>query len=82
MVLDETEAKALNDKMMRLRDELMELGATSCVIVLAYEDGPQSSARSWTADGSFLEQVGLVTTLKRTFDRRIDGSYKVADEDD
>lgn len=68
--LDEDEQKTLVAKIARVREELIELGASAVVITASFalENNDKSTGHSytWASEGNHFEVVGLVST---TLDR-------------
>lgn len=68
--LDEDEQKTLVAKIARVREELIELGASAVVITASFalENDDKSTGHSytWASEGNHFEVVGLVST---TLDR-------------
>lgn len=80
--LDEDEQKTLVAKIARVREELIELGASAVVITASFalENDDKSTGHSytWASEGNHFEVVGLVST---TLDR-LNGLIKREDEID
>ena len=68
--LDDEEQQILVAKIARVREELIELGASAVVITasfaLKHDNGSTGHSYTWASEGNHFEVVGLLST---TLDR-------------